>query len=321
MTNALVPSSFAELLEMSETIAGAEGLVPRHVRTPRHAAVLIMRGAELGLKPMESLGGLHLIEGRVTLSADTMLRVAIAGGVRVSYPDFTPERVTVELTRAGWETSFRCTWDLEMARRAGLAGRQNWKKFPRAMLRARAVAEAVRAYCPDLLSGTYLPEELPPERIEVAPAPGPAPAPPEEETIEDAEVVEPEPEQGSPIGDREYLEILFGEQLEAALTSKTITERASPAAQQIGGWLDEDRDRALSDLHRASWDLIMPATLDGEQARKMVRRLRTEDGQRGLRREIYKRLPLIVERVHETTTTTEDRPCQTTSSKQRLKRP
>ena len=287
MSTALVPSSFSELMEMSETIAGAEGLVPRHVRTARHAAVLIMRGAELGLRPMESLSALHLIEGRVTLSADTMLRVAIAGGVRVSYPEFTSERVTVELQRSGFEP-FRCTWDLDMARRAGLGGRQNWKKFPRAMLRARAVAEAVRAYCPDLLSGAYLPEELSAESIEAPPAPAP------EEPLQEAELVE-----GSAIGDREYLEILFGEQLELALQSKTIAERSSPAAKQLGAWLAADRERARSDFHLASGALIMPQTIDESQARKLVRRLSSEDGQRGLRREIYKRLQFIVDRMRE----------------------
>ena len=49
MTTALVPTSFAELMQMAEVISGAEGLVPRHCRSPRHAAVLMMRGAALGV--------------------------------------------------------------------------------------------------------------------------------------------------------------------------------------------------------------------------------------------------------------------------------
>ena len=192
MTTALVPTSFAELMQMAEVISGAEGLVPRHCRSPRHAAVLIMRGAELGLQPMESLAALHLIDGKVTLSADTMLRVAIQGGVRVAYPDFTGERVTVELTRPDFEP-FRCSWSIADAKRAGLAGRQNWRKYPRAMLRARAVAEALRAYAPDLLAGAYLPEELGQADTETPPQ-ARHEAPSEPEGITDAQIVDPAPE-------------------------------------------------------------------------------------------------------------------------------
>ena len=241
MSTALVPSSFQELMQISEMIAGARGLVPNHVQSPAHAAALIMRGAELGLAPMESLSALHLIDGKVSLSADTMLKVAIAGGVRVSYPDFTSERVTVELTRPGFEP-FRCTWDLKMAKNAQLAGRQNYRKFPRAMLRARAVSEAVRAYCPDLLSGAYLPEELTPDRVEVTQE-RPAPAAPAPEPIEDAEI-----------------------------------------------------DAFFS----ASWGLIMPANVDDpEQARRLLKRLRTEDGKKGLRHKIYKQLVHIIDRMEQ----------------------
>src|SRR5207342_2606352 len=38
---------------------------------------------------------------------------------------------------------------------------QAWEKYPRAMLRSRAVAEAVRTVCPEVLHGAiYTPEEL-----------------------------------------------------------------------------------------------------------------------------------------------------------------
>jgi hypothetical protein len=301
MSTALVPTSFGELMQISEMISGARGLVPRHVQSPAHAAALIMRGAELGLRPMESLSALHLIDGKVTLSADTMLRVAIAGGVQVSYPEFTSERVTVELTRSGFKP-FRCTWDLEMARRAGLAGRQNYKKFPRAMLRARAISEAVRAFCPDLLSGAYLPEELSSERAEIRQEETPQAAP-EPEPIEDAEIVEtPSSSQEEPldaIGDREELDALFSEQIERAIMAPTIQRGDRGGSRYIREAMQANRGEALNAFHKAAWSLIMPRTIDEYQARKLLRRLRTEDGQKGLRHNIYKRLHAIVERMEE----------------------
>ena len=301
MSTALVPSSFQELMQISEMIAGARGLVPKHVQSPAHAAALIMRGAELGLAPMESLSALHLIDGKVSLSADTMLKVAIAGGVRVSYPEFTRERVTVELTRPNFKP-FRCTWDLEMAKDAQLAGRQNYRKFPRAMLRARAVSEAVRAYCPDLLSGAYLPEELTPESVQIT-QDKPPQAAPEPEPIEDAEIVEtPSSSQEEPldaIGDREELDALFSEQIERAIMAPTIQRGDRGGARYVKNAMKADRDAAVNAFHRAAWSLIMPRTIDEYQARKLLRRLQTEDGQKGLRHNIYKRLHAIVERMEE----------------------
>lgn len=302
MSTALVPSSFQELMQISEMIAGARGLVPKHVQSPAHAAALIMRGAELGLAPMESLSALHLIDGKVSLSADTMLKVAIAGGVRVSYPEFTRERVTVELTRPNFKP-FRCTWDLEMAKNAQLAGRQNYRKFPRAMLRARAVSEAVRAYCPDLLSGAYLPEELTPERVEISQE-QPATAAPAPQQIEDAEIVPTTElattEQPPPVSDRQELEMLFSEQIERALMAPTIQKGDRGGSSYLKKALAADREAALDAFFSASWGLIMPANVDDpEQARRLLKRLRTEDGQKGLRHKIYKNLVHIIDRMEQ----------------------
>ena len=56
--------------------------------------------------------------------------------------------------------SVRIDWDMERAKTAGFAGKDNWKKFPRAMLRARVVSEGVRTVWPLATSGLYVPEEV-----------------------------------------------------------------------------------------------------------------------------------------------------------------
>ena len=216
-----------------------------------------------------------------------MLALAIRGGVRHKFVDHTDELVTIELTRDGFKP-FRCSWSIADAKRAGLAGRQNWRKFPRAMLRARVISEALRAYAPDLLGGAYVPGEVQQDG--------------EPEEVIDAQIVEEEPpahRDDAGVGDREMLEVLFAEQLEVALTSKTIAQ-SDGAAATLRGWLEADREKTLDDLFAAAWALIMPAAIDGAQAAKMARRLQTEDGQKGLRRSIYTKLRHIVERMQET---------------------
>lgn len=55
--------------------------------------------------------------------------------------------------------SLRMDWTIEQARRIGLAGKDNWKNYPRAMLRARLIAEGVRAVYPAALGGMLVAEE------------------------------------------------------------------------------------------------------------------------------------------------------------------
>jgi hypothetical protein len=70
---------------------------------------------------------------------------AVCEIVRADDPDFT----------------FTAVWDMARATRAGLAGKQVWKSYPAAMLKARAITEAARDACPEALLGiAYTPEEL-----------------------------------------------------------------------------------------------------------------------------------------------------------------
>jgi hypothetical protein len=55
--------------------------------------------------------------------------------------------------------SVRVTWDMARAMQAGLGGKDNWKKFPRQMLRSRTVSEGVRTVWPMATSGMHVPEE------------------------------------------------------------------------------------------------------------------------------------------------------------------
>ena len=51
-------------------------------------------------------------------------------------------------------------WTLADAERAKLTGKDNWAKFPKAMLRARVSADLCRAVFPDALMGVYDPDEM-----------------------------------------------------------------------------------------------------------------------------------------------------------------
>jgi hypothetical protein len=123
------------------------------------------------MSAMESLRELHVVQGRVTLSSGAMLARAIRAGVKVEWLESSDKAARLKLTRGG--VSYEQAWTMEDAKRAQLLGKPGpWQQYPGAMLRARAISAAVRAFCPDVIGGggLYTPEEA--RDIEPAPAPG-----------------------------------------------------------------------------------------------------------------------------------------------------
>ncbi|MEI6872609.1 MAG: hypothetical protein WCL08_10035 [Verrucomicrobiota bacterium] len=109
----------------------------------------------------------HVINGKLVLKSESMLaRFQTAGG-SIKYLQYADDAVTVEATHPKGGT-LAVTWDLAQAKRAGLLGNQVWAKHPRAMLKARAVTEAIRALYPACLTGALTTEEL----LEIAPLSG-----------------------------------------------------------------------------------------------------------------------------------------------------
>jgi len=127
------------------------------------AVVKMVAGEELGLGPMASMQGIHIIEGKPSLSANLLgVQVKRSGAY-----NFRPKRVSAE----GAEIAFFengeeigiSAFTLEQAKRAGLVRKgSGWEKYPEAMLFARALSQGVRWYCPDVTAGSpaYTPEEL-----------------------------------------------------------------------------------------------------------------------------------------------------------------
>lgn len=70
-------------------------------------------------------------------------------------------------------------WTIAQAKSAGLTGKDVWKQYPRAMLRARVISEGIRTVYPGVSVGVYTVEEVQdfdskPETKEVAAEVAPA---------------------------------------------------------------------------------------------------------------------------------------------------
>lgn len=159
------PTSSIELAgtawPIAQQIARTE-FVPAALRgKPEAVLACIMTGHELGIGAMQSLAKIHVIDGRPAMAAELMRAVILQHGHEFWIEESSNTRVTVGGQRAGSTRETKITWTLDDAQRAGLKGRGNWQKYPRAMLLARATAELARAMFADVLAGiSYTVEEL-----------------------------------------------------------------------------------------------------------------------------------------------------------------
>jgi hypothetical protein len=165
------PRDTSDLIRIAQTLA-ASGYMPRGMQRPEAVFAVVMAGAELGFSTMTSIRTMHIVEGRVTLSADAM-KAVVKRHPKCKYftlIESTPTVATYEAMREGDPNPVRMSFTIEQARAAGLAGKDNWKKYPDAMLRARCAAALARDVFPDAVMGVYDPEELEDVRPSVEPA-------------------------------------------------------------------------------------------------------------------------------------------------------
>jgi len=145
-------------------------------------ALMLIAQAE-GRHPASAAQDYHVIQGRPSLKSETMLARFQRAGGKVEWITLTDTKAVGKFTHTAGG-SVTIDWDLDRAKKAGLGTNETWKNYPRAMLRARVISEAIRTVYPAVLGGMYTPEEVmdfdpePPASIE-APVTTTAPNPPE----------------------------------------------------------------------------------------------------------------------------------------------
>jgi hypothetical protein len=243
-------------------------------REAAQCGVKIMAGAAWGIDPFTAMSGIHIISNKPSVSAGLMA-AAVKGHPRYDYRvrERTDQSCRIEFFE-GPESLGVSPYTIEMAQRAGLLNNPTWKKFPEAMLFARAMSAGVRTFCPDVFTASvYTPEELGanvdddgniidvpsrPERVVerpalAAPAPEPAPEPaaaPAAPSASDGMVTDDQKvalglafkKQDVPARDRiKFLRFITGREL------ATIHHLTEAEADRVLGWNDDNWGAALAD--------------------------------------------------------------------------
>lgn len=161
-----VRSEWEEMLCMATTLVES-GFLPKSIRTPQQCVAVIMKGRELGVPMMQALTHIHIIEGKPSLSAELMLSLIIQHkGAYIEFVQNDSEACVIRIADRATVKGGLISFSKRDAETAQLLGKDNWKKYLRAMLRSRAIAEMARTYFADVISGvSYTPEELAGDRV------------------------------------------------------------------------------------------------------------------------------------------------------------
>lgn len=170
------PSRWQQLVQMGETLCRAN-LVPGAMRgRPADVTLVLLAAHDLGIPSYQALAKLHVIEGRLTMSAELMVGLVLGAGHRL-WPDPKNDRfsATAHAQRKGDPHIVSILYTIDDAIAAGLVTLKDgapfarsqsgkklpWEQYTADMLWARAVSRAARRVFPDVLAGvTYTPEEL-----------------------------------------------------------------------------------------------------------------------------------------------------------------
>ena len=153
------PPSFEETMRTAQALA-TSGFF-KDCRAPEQAFAKILFGQELGLGAAASLSQVFIVEGKPALSA-TLIGAQIKKSGRYDYriKHSDDNGCVIDFFERG-ELLGDASFSMDDARRAGLAGKDNWKKYPKDMCRSRALTQGARAYCPDVFGGAvYTPDEI-----------------------------------------------------------------------------------------------------------------------------------------------------------------
>lgn len=159
-SNALMPSAAEfQMLQVIAKNAQDSGLYSG-VGQQAKIFMVLLAARELGVSPMLALnGGIWNISGKIEISARLMNGLIRRAGHSIKIIVSNDTHCTLLGTRTDGD-SFECSFDMEDAIKAGLAGGNVWKKYPADMLYNRCMSRLARRLFSDVIGNSYVEGEI-----------------------------------------------------------------------------------------------------------------------------------------------------------------
>lgn len=217
-------NSIGEAMKVGEMIKQS-GFAPKSMSVVDIVLAMQM-GIEVGLKPLQAVQNISVINGKPSLWGDAMIALC------KQHPDWEWAKETYDavtqtarcVVKRKGEPEVVSEFSMERAKKAGLVGKSGpWTQYPERMLQMRARGFALRDAFPDALKGLISTEEARdyPERKDLSKEPG---------HVIEAQVVE------GPMGE-ETLKTLLG-YMAAHETSEEVIKQ----------WCDQNKVTRLKDI-------------------------------------------------------------------------
>ena len=155
------PDTWSLMLNQGATLVKS-GFLPNTVKTPEQAVAIMLKGREIGVPTMLSFSQINIIQGKPAVSAELQLALIYRAqpNAKIEFEKLDIDGCVIMAARPNGKMQ-RFEFNEADAKAAQLLGKDNWKKYPRAMYRSRAVSEMARSLFPDAIMGcSYTPEEL-----------------------------------------------------------------------------------------------------------------------------------------------------------------
>ncbi len=159
----LMPSNLAEAQEYALLISKSEMVPPAYRNKPANVLLAVQMGAEIGLKPLQAVQTIAVINGHPAVYGDGLIGLVRSSSlceyVREGFDDDTMTAICIAKRTSQAEE--RRTFSQKDAEIAGLWGKAGpWKQYPKRMLQMRARAFCLRDLFPDVLKGLAVTEEV-----------------------------------------------------------------------------------------------------------------------------------------------------------------
>jgi hypothetical protein len=233
-------------------------------KNPQEAMAIMLLCQAENLHPAVAMRDYHVIQGRPALKADAMLARFQQAGGSVNWKVYTDQEVTGVFSHPAGG-SLEVTWTISQAKSIGIANKDNWRNYPRAMLRARVLSEGIRSVYPGCVVGVYTPEEV----QDFNPSPSSEPSKPPKvvdmgtaERVDVQPVIVEEPDGAFPLyvpgNDKPYNRLHIEEEWIAAysgLVARIASSGKLSEAEKMGKYLalqeaNKDVVEAFSSLYR-----------------------------------------------------------------------
>lgn len=155
-------NSLETALKVAEVIANSS-FAPTNMRgKPGDIVVALQMGQELGLKPMQALQNIAVINGKPAIYGDAMIAVCrLAPNFEYIHEEYLEDKKSARCSaKRKNEPEVVREFSEEDAKKAGLWGKQGpWTQYPKRMLQMRARGFALRDAFSDVLRGIISDDE------------------------------------------------------------------------------------------------------------------------------------------------------------------